>query len=216
MTRSPERTGREGPTLRRAFVPLDHHPVCEHARLEVAADQPQHPTIRYPSGQPSHQDVVVDPVEELLQIDVHHKAAAFLHRGLRAKHGVVRTPSGPEAVACIREGRIEQRLQDLQQGLLDEPVEHRRNAELALASAGLGDRHPSHRLRPVASREQFLAQTRPVHAQIAGQHFDRHPVDAGTSRVLSNTLQCGQKVLAFARPLHQVAASQALVSAASR
>jgi hypothetical protein len=34
----------------------------------------------------------------------------------------VRAASGPEAVACIREGWIEQRLQDLQQGLLDKPV----------------------------------------------------------------------------------------------
>jgi hypothetical protein len=42
---------------------------------------------------------------------------------------------------------------------------------------------------------------------IAGQLFDRHPVDAGTSRVLSNALQCGPKVLAFARLLHQVATS---------
>jgi hypothetical protein len=40
---------------------------------------------------------------------------------LRTKHRIVRTPSGPEAVARIREGRVKQRLQDLQQGLLDEP-----------------------------------------------------------------------------------------------
>jgi hypothetical protein len=55
-------------------------------------------------------------------------------------------------------------LQDLQQGLLDEPIEHRRNAELALASTGLGDCHPPHRLRLVAAREKLLAQTWPVHA----------------------------------------------------
>jgi hypothetical protein len=136
----------------------------------------------------------LDPVEELLQVDVHHKAAAFLHIGLRATNRVVRTPSGPEAVARIREGRVEQRLQDLQQGLLDKAVKHRRDAKLALAPAGLWDRHPSHRLRLVASGEQFLAQTRPVHAQIAGQLFDRHPVDATTSRVLSNALQRSLKV----------------------
>src|SRR5439155_14319190 len=101
------------------------------ARVEVAADQPQHPTVRDPSGQPSHQEVVVDPVEELLQVDVHNKAPTFLHIGLRATYRVVRTPSGPEAEARIREGRVEQRLQDTQQGLLDEPVERRRDAELA-------------------------------------------------------------------------------------
>src|SRR5207245_11579814 len=48
----------------------------------------------------------------------------------------------------------------------------------------------------------------------SGQLFDRHPVDAATSRVLSNALQCSLKVWTFAHPLHQVAASQALVSTA--
>lgn len=62
----------------------------------------------------------------------------------------------------------------------------------------------------------FLAQARPVHAQMVGQLFDRHPVDAGTFRVLSNALQRGPKVLTFARLFHQVAISQALVSAASQ
>ena len=197
-------------------MPLDHHPVREHARVEVAADQPQHSTVRDPFGQPSHQHVVVDPVKELLQVDIHHDAAAFLHVGLCATHRVVRPPSGPEAVARIREGRVEQRLQDLQQGLLDEPVEHGWDAELALAPARLRDRHPSHRLRLVAPREEFLAKPRPVHAQMIGQRFDCHPVDAGTARILSNTLQCGQKVPAFARLLHQVAGSWALVSVPSR
>jgi hypothetical protein len=96
---------------------------------------------------------VVDPVEELLQVDIQHNAAALLHVGLRATYRVMRQPSGPEAIACIREGWIKQRLQDLQRGLLDEPVEHRRDAELALAPAGLWNRHPSQRLRLVTPRE---------------------------------------------------------------
>ena len=129
--------------------------------------------------------------EELLQVDVHNKAPTFLHVGLRTTYRVVRTLSGPEAVVRIREGRVEQQLQDTQKGLLDEPVEDRRDAELTLAPAGLGDRHPSHRLRLIAPREQFLAQAQPVHTQIAGQFLDGHPVDAATSRVLSNAGAAG-------------------------
>jgi hypothetical protein len=55
-------------------------------------------------------------------------------------------------------------LQDLQKGLLDEPVEHGRNAELALASARFRDRDPSHWLRLVAPGEEFLAETEVVSA----------------------------------------------------
>src|SRR5262249_12052491 len=112
-----------------------------------------------------------------------------------------------EAVACIREGWVEQRLQDLQQGLLDEPVEHRRDAELALAPARLRDCHPSHRLRLVTPGEEFLAQPWPMPAQVNRQLLDRHPVDTGTARLLSNTLQRSQKVPAFAHLLHQAAGS---------
>jgi hypothetical protein len=122
---------------------------------------------------------VVDPVEKLLQVHVHDKTTALLHVALRAPHRVVRPASGPEAVARIREGRVELRLQHLQEELLDEPVERRRNAELALASAGLRDRHPLHRLRLVAPRKEFLADAKPVRFQIGGQLLDRHPIDAG-------------------------------------
>ena len=86
----------------------------------------------------------------------------------------------------------------------------------ALAPAGLRNRYPLHRLRLVASREKLLAQPRPVHAQMIGQRFDRHPVDAGTTRIPSNTLQRGQKVPALTRHLHQAGGSRALVPTPSR
>ncbi len=92
---------------------------------------------RIASRQPPHQHVVVHAVEELLQVHVHHEAAAFLDVALRLAHGVVRAASRPETVAVLRKGRIEPRLQDLQQRLLDEPVEHRRDAELAHPAAAL-------------------------------------------------------------------------------
>ena len=50
--------------------------------------------------QPSHQHVVVYAVEELLQVHVHHEAAAFLHVGvaLARTASCARRPR-PEAVA---------------------------------------------------------------------------------------------------------------------
>ena len=91
------------------------------------------------------QDVVVDPVEELLQVHVHHDPPARLHVRLRREHGVVRASARPEAVAVLAEGRIKNRLQHLQQRLLDQPIRHRRDAKLALASLRLRDRYPPHR-----------------------------------------------------------------------
>ena len=44
------------------------------------------------------------------------------------------------------------------------------------------------------------------------QRFDRHPVDAGTTRILSNTLQRGQKVPALTRHLHQAGGSRSVLN----
>jgi hypothetical protein len=44
----------------------------------------------------------------------------------------------------LRETRVEAGLQDLQQGLLDEPVEHRRDTKLAYPAAALGNLLPFH------------------------------------------------------------------------
>jgi len=194
---------RQGSALRRSLVPLDHHAISEHARVEVAANEPEHATVRDPLSQPSHQHVVVHTIEKFFQIDVHDIATTVLHVTLSAAHGVVRPSARPEAVTRLREGGIETRLQDLQQGLLDEPVEHRRDAKLALASAGLRNRDPPHRLWLVAFRDKLFAQTRPVHLEEGGQFLHRHPVDAGTSLVLPNTFQRGQKVRSFDDLLHQ-------------
>src|SRR5712691_6962632 len=58
--------------------------------------------------------------------------------------------AGTNPVASLREVRLKDRLQQLQQRLLHQPVHHRRDAELPHAAAGLRNLHPANRLRPVA------------------------------------------------------------------
>jgi hypothetical protein len=60
--------------------------------------------------------------KKLLQIHIHHEAAPLLDIALRLDDCVMRTRSRTKTVAVLRETRIESRLQDLQQGLLDESV----------------------------------------------------------------------------------------------
>ena len=115
---------------------------------------------------------MVDPVEELLQIHVHYDPTPRLHVRLRGQYRVVRTPSRPEAVAVLAEGGIEQRLQHLQQRLLDQPVRHRRDAQLALATVRLRDRHPSYRTGPVRPPQQPFANVGPSGLQVLASLFD--------------------------------------------
>ena len=53
-------------------------PVCEHPGFQVAADQTQHLLVVDPAGDPRHQRVVLDPVEEGVQIDVDRPRRAIL------------------------------------------------------------------------------------------------------------------------------------------
>ena len=63
----------------------------------------EHATIRDSPGQLPHEHVVVDAVEELLQVDVYHPAAARLDIALRLTHRLVCAASRSEAVAVLRE-----------------------------------------------------------------------------------------------------------------
>src|SRR5208283_5306756 len=63
---------RKRATLGRSFPSLLHHPVDHNARLEVPSDELEKPLIRDTVGEPSHKDVVVDPIEKFLQIAVYY------------------------------------------------------------------------------------------------------------------------------------------------
>ena len=104
--------------------------------------------------QTSHQDVVVDPVEKLFQVEVHDDLAPVGDVGLGLGERLMGAPPRAEAEARRRECRIENRLQDLQNRLLNQTVHHGRNAELACSTAGLGDFHPAHGFGLVAAVEQ--------------------------------------------------------------
>ena len=114
--------------MRRPFASLHHHARRQHAGFEIATYERPHARVRDPRRDLPHEDVVIHPVEELRQVHVHHPVAVFLHVPLRLTHGVVRTPARPKAIAERSEGRIDLGLQDLKHGLLDEPIEHGRDA----------------------------------------------------------------------------------------
>src|SRR5207248_936833 len=57
---------------------------------------------------------------------------------LRGQNRVMRASPRTEAVAVLAEGGVENRVQHLQQCLLDQPIHHRRDGELALAPSGFG------------------------------------------------------------------------------
>lgn len=79
-------------------------------------------------------------------------APAVLEIPLRFPHGIVRSAPRPKAVTVFRKRRIENRLQHLQQQLLNKGVEHSRNAQLPHPTPALRYPLALHHGRPVAPR----------------------------------------------------------------
>jgi hypothetical protein len=153
--------------------------------------------------EPVDQDVVVDPVEEFRQVHVHHHALARLHVRPRGLDRIVRTPAGPKPVAVFAEGGVDQGLQHLQQCLLDQPIQHRGDAQLALAPVRFGNHHLAHRLGPVRARQQRLARLRPTRAQQLGGLLDVESVHPGRALVGLDALPRRLQVLSRQRRFQQ-------------
>ena len=82
-------------------MPLHRQSVGQYPGLQVATDESQHATIADALRKPTHQHVVIDPVEKLFQIHVHHDATALLDIPLRLDYRVVRAPAWPKPVAVL-------------------------------------------------------------------------------------------------------------------
>src|SRR5208283_1224368 len=106
-------------------------------------------------------------------------------------------------VAVLGKRPVPALLQNLHHRLLDESVQHRRNAELSHSSVRLVDFFPPHRLRLVGPTEQLFPDGWPVLLQKSRQFLDRHAVHAGTPLVGLDSFQCPLAVFLLADSLHQ-------------
>ncbi|SVB53307.1 uncharacterized protein METZ01_LOCUS206161, partial [marine metagenome] len=96
------------------------------ARLD-SPDQSHHLLVLHPACHSCHQHVVVHPVEETLQIQIHHPIIPGQDVFLGALYRLMRAAFRTKAIAVVRKRRVEEWLQDLQHRLLNHPVHHRRD-----------------------------------------------------------------------------------------
>ena len=97
----------------------------------------------------------MDAVEELREADVDHHPVPVADVLLRFGDRRVCPTLRPESVAARMKGRFEDRLQNLEHGLLNPPVNHVRDAQSAFPSAWLGNPNPAdvtRLVRPIQQR----------------------------------------------------------------
>ena len=89
------------------------YPVDHDARLEVSPDELEKPLILDARGESSHEDVVVDPVEEFLQIAVDDPRIALGDVPLGLLHRLTSALPRSKSVTVRRERRIKDRREHL-------------------------------------------------------------------------------------------------------
>jgi hypothetical protein len=103
--------------------------------------------------------LVVDPVEELRQINVHQPNVASRQIPPDIGQGRLRASPGTEAMAAFMKPGIEDRLQNLVHGLLNPPVHDIRNSKPPLAATSFGYPNPADVSRDVGFLQQGSAKT---------------------------------------------------------
>src|SRR5258707_15811785 len=116
--------------------------------------------------------------------------------------------TGPKPVAVFRERRVPAALQDLQDRLLDQAIQHGGDAELAHPSVRFGDLDSPYRERLVSPVQQLFPDGWPVLTQVVPGLVDGPAIDAGASLVGADSMPRHFEVLSFAHLLHQRLASR--------
>src|SRR5262245_37782327 len=166
---------REWSALRRALLRRADQAALQHAGAKKAADELQETLVSHPLCNKPHQNVVVHPVEELLQVDVHYIAMPGRDVLLRPLHGPMRRAPRPEAEARLGERSVPLRLQHLHYLLLDEAVEHVRDANRPCATRCLRYLHAPYRLWLVGALQQLGPDRGPVLFQVGASSLTVMP-----------------------------------------
>src|SRR5246500_5877884 len=123
---------------------------------------------------------------------------------LRFGYRLMRRAFRPEPVTVFGEYWVPSALQNLHHRLLNESVQHRRDAKLSHPAFRLRNFHPSHRLWLVGPTQQLFPYGGPVLLQVARELSDFHAVDSRTSFVRFDSLVCLPAVLPLADFFHQL------------
>src|ERR1022692_4131375 len=196
--------------VRRPFLAGCHSPPHHRSPPQVLPDQPQHPFVPDYAADPAHQNVVIDVIEELRDVDIHHPVLPFLRVLLCGSHGVLCLAPRSKSVARLAELWIEDRRQHLQHHLLNKPILSRRDSQHPRAAARLGDFDPPYRARNVSPVQQLRPNLFPVRLKMLLQFLRRHPVDPRCPFVPRHRFQSSRPVFVRNGFFHQVLVHRSL------
>jgi DNA invertase Pin-like site-specific DNA recombinase len=182
------RRGREHAALRSTGDrPLDT-PVHHHPGLKPLPQQLQNPTITDPPGHLDHKRFMIDLIEEVFDVELHHKGEPADKPGPDAFHGLGRGPLGPEPVRARKEIRLEHRFQHQLRRSLRHAITHGRDTQRP-EPAWLRDQPAPIRRRTIPSLAKVPLEFAEHPTHPVGLHVRQgHTIDPGRSAILPDPL----------------------------
>ena len=110
---------RKRPALRHSFGCLIQPAVYDHTGPKIFADQMEDAFVPDSPGDPVHQNVVIDHIEELLKVDVHGIGISSLNKLQHLLDGLMRRTVRPEPETGFGEMGIKDRGENLSRSLVE-------------------------------------------------------------------------------------------------
>src|SRR5258706_2544411 len=184
--------------LGRPFLHPYSFPILQHAGVQPLLDQPHDAPIGHPMLDELDQPFVGKPIEKTFDVKIEHPVhfSRQQSRVERIQRLMLASP-WPEPVRKAEKIRFVNGVQHLDRRALDDFVFQRRDPERSLPPVGLGDIHPTHRLRSVRSSLQPFGKILEISLQSLAVVSPRLPVHTGSGFLLQSEVghpQCFQVV----------------------
>ena len=179
--------------------PLFHSyslPLLQHAGIQPFLDEPHNAPVCDPVLNELHQPFVRNSIEKAFDVQIKHPVhfSRQQARVQRIQRLMLASP-WPEPVGEPEKVGFIDSVQHLDRRTLDDLIFQRRNSERSLPPVGLGDIHPTHRLRSIRSALQPFGKVLEIYFQLLAVVSPRLPVHARRGFPLQSEVGHAQRVL---------------------
>ena len=180
--------------LGRPFLHAYSFPILQHAGVQPFLDEPHDAPVRNAVLDELHKPFVGNPIEKAFDVQIEHPVhfSRQQSRVQRIQRLMLASPWS-EPVRKSEKVRFVDSIQHLDRRALDDLVFQRRNSERSLPPVGLGDIHPTHRLRSVRSSLQPFGKVLEIPLQFLAVVPPRLPVHARRGFLLQSEVGHAQR-----------------------
>src|SRR5438309_10098025 len=186
---------RRGTTaLGRPFLRPYPFPILQHADGQPFLNEPHDAPICYPVLDELHQPFVGKPLEKGFDVQIEHPVHLSRQQSRieRVQRLMLASP-WPEPIGESEKIRFIDSVQHFDRRALDDFIFQRRNSERPLPPVGLGDKHPTHRLRSVRSSLQPMGEILEVVLESLAVVPPRLSIDTGRGFLLQSDVGHAQR-----------------------